>query len=145
CPLGALIAGSHQLMTDARRLKHLFGGAMRQAGVVAAAGLYALDHHVAKLADDHARARRLGLGLIAAGLPGDVNQLQTNFVLLNVRALGLEQGAALDRLRTAGVLWSAGTRPSLIRAVTHLEIDDDDIEVALTRSISALSNMTTAK
>src|SRR2546430_16737977 len=62
CPLGALVAGSAERMAKARRLKHLFGGAMRQAGIVAAAGVYALDHHVALLADDHARARRLGEG-----------------------------------------------------------------------------------
>src|SRR5918911_358051 len=63
CPLGALLAGSEELMLKARRGKHLFGGAMRQAGIVAAAGLYALDHHVERLPEDHARARRLGGGL----------------------------------------------------------------------------------
>jgi threonine aldolase len=71
CPLGALVAGSEELMAKARRLKHLFGGAMRQAGIVAAAGLYALDHHVDRLADDHARARRLAEGLDAAGVSVD--------------------------------------------------------------------------
>src|SRR3954468_24169163 len=63
CPLGALIAGSSELMSQARRGKHFFGGAMRQAGIVAAAALYSLDHHVERIADDHARARRLGEGL----------------------------------------------------------------------------------
>src|SRR5918911_3538990 len=70
CPLGALVAGSHELMRKARRLKHQFGGAMRQAGIVAAAGVYALDHNVERLADDHRRARRLAEKLAAAGAPG---------------------------------------------------------------------------
>src|SRR5262249_6901158 len=68
CPLGALIAGSHESMQAARRGKHFFGGAMRQAGIVAAAALYALDHHVARIADDHRRARRLAEGLVDAGV-----------------------------------------------------------------------------
>src|SRR5215208_4977606 len=68
CPLGAVVAGSAELMVPARRNKHLFGGAMRQAGIVAAAGVYALDHHVERLADDHARARRLAGALAAAAV-----------------------------------------------------------------------------
>src|SRR6476620_10786975 len=72
CPLGALIAGSHELMHRARRGKHYFGGAMRQAGIVAAAALYALDHHVDRIADDHARARRFGEGLADAGVRVDL-------------------------------------------------------------------------
>ena len=67
CPLGALVAGSAELMVAARRAKHLFGGAMRQAGIVAAAGVYALEHNVARIADDHARARRLAEGWAERG------------------------------------------------------------------------------
>src|SRR5256714_4606481 len=74
CPLGALIAGSAELMTGARRGKHFFGGAMRQAGIVAAAAVYALDHHVGRVAGDHARARRLGGGTGCAGPPGGPGQ-----------------------------------------------------------------------
>ena len=85
CPLGALLAGDEEEMAEARRLKHLFGGAMRQAGIVAAAGVYALDHHVERLADDHARARRLADGCAAAGLPVDPAQTETNFVQLDAR------------------------------------------------------------
>src|SRR6187431_1249859 len=69
CPLGALIAGSAERMARARVEKHRFGGAMRQAGIVAAAGLYALEHNVGRLADDHARARRLAEGWAAEGVP----------------------------------------------------------------------------
>src|ERR671929_264116 len=80
CPLGALLAGSEELTLKARRGKHLFGGAMRQAGIVAAAGVYALDHHVERIADDHARARRLAEGLVAADVPVELEQVETNFV-----------------------------------------------------------------
>jgi len=130
CPLGALIAGSHELIERAWREKHLFGGAMRQAGIVAAAGVYALDHHVDRLADDHVRARRLAEALAAAGVPIELERVETNFVQIDVAPLGLDRSDALTRLRDAGVGLSATIRPTVIRAVTHLEITDEDIEEA---------------
>jgi threonine aldolase len=130
CPLGALIAGSAELMAEARRLKHLFGGAMRQAGIVAAAGLYALDHHVDRLADDHARAKTLAQRLHEAGIPLDLEQVETNFVQVDVAGLGLERAGALARLSNAGVGLSATIHPSVIRAVTHLGVTDEDIASA---------------
>jgi len=130
CPLGALIAGSRELMHRARIGKHRFGGAMRQAGIVAAAGLYALDHNVERLADDHARARRLAAGWAEAGLPVAVELVETNFVQIDVGSLGLSEQEALDRLRAEGVLLSR-TKPGVLRAVTSLEVDDDDVEQAL--------------
>jgi threonine aldolase len=132
CPLGALLAGSSERMRRARRNKHLFGGAMRQAGIVAAAGLYALDHHVERLADDHARARRLAAGLADAGLPVDVDQVETNFVQLDVGALGLPRNEALDRMRDReGILLSTTVHPTVLRAVTHLDIADEDVDEAI--------------
>ena len=130
CPLGALIAGSHELMYRARIEKHRFGGAMRQAGIVAAAGLYALDHNVERLAEDHARARELAEGWAAAGLPVDLELVETNFVQVNVAALGLEEEDAIERIRAQGVMLSA-TKPGTLRAVTHLDLSDDDVERAL--------------
>ena len=127
CPLGALLAGSRELMERAWREKHLFGGAMRQAGIVAAAGLYALDHHVDRLAYDHARARTLAEALDAAGVPVDLEQVETNFVQVNVQPLGLERGEAIARLQAVGVGLSSTPHPTVLRAVTHLEIDDEDI------------------
>jgi threonine aldolase len=127
CPLGALLAGSRELMERAWREKHLFGGAMRQAGIVAAAGLYALDHHVDRLADDHRRARTLAEGLHAAGLPVDLDQVETNFVQVDVASLGVDRADAIGRLQAAGVGVSATPHPTVFRAVTHLEIDDDAI------------------
>jgi threonine aldolase len=139
CPLGALVAGSRERMAQGRRLKHLFGGAMRQAGIVAAAGIYALDNHVERLADDHANARRLAEGLADAGLPVDVDQAETNFVLVDVGALGLGADEAVARLRAEGVLVSFGARRDVLRAVTHLDVSLDDVERAIERVPRALT------
>ena len=137
CPLGAIIAGSRDLMYRARVEKHRFGGAMRQAGIVAAAGLYALEHNVERLADDHARARRLAEGWAAAGLPVDLELVQTNFVQLDVSALGLGEDDAIGRLREHGVRLSQ-TRPGVLRAVTHLDVTDEHVDEALDAVPAAL-------
>jgi threonine aldolase len=142
CPLGALVAGSAELMTKARRLKHLFGGAMRQAGIVAAAGVYALEHNVERLADDHARARRLAEGLVEAGVPIDLEQVETNFVQVDLAPLGLTPPDALERLWQQGVGLSMTPHPTRLRAVTHLDVDDNDIEQAvdlIPRALGALA------
>jgi threonine aldolase len=131
CPLGAVIAGSHELMARARVEKHRFGGAMRQAGIVAAAGVYALEHNVERLADDHAHARRLAEGWEAAGVPVDVELVETNFVQVDVGVLGLTTNEAIARLADAGVGLSATVKPGVLRAVTHLDIDDEHVERAI--------------
>jgi threonine aldolase len=130
CPLGALLAGSHERMTTARRFKHLFGGAMRQAGIVAAAGMYALDHHVARLADDHANARRLAEGLAEAGAPVDLEQVESNFVFLHPGRAGLSRDDAAARLRAEGLLVSNAAPRGVLRAVTHLDVSERAIERA---------------
>ena len=141
CPLGAVVAGSAENMFQARRYKHLFGGAMRQAGIVAAAGLYALDHHVERLADDHANARRLGEGLAAAGLPVDPDQVESNFVLLDAGALGLSADEAVARLKAEDVLLSFASDRDVLRAVTHYGVTEADVDralVAIPRALGAL-------
>jgi threonine aldolase len=142
CPLGALVAGSEELMAKARRLKHLFGGAMRQAGIVAAAGVYALEHNIERLEEDHARARRLAEGLDAAGVPVDLEQVETNFVQVELGPLGLSRQDALARLWEHGVGLSMTPHPTRLRAVTHLDVDDEDIEQAvelIPRALGALA------
>ena len=141
CPLGALIAGSSELMARARRGKHFFGGAMRQAGIVAAAGLYALDHHVERIAEDHARTRRLADGLVEAGVKVDLEQVETNFVQIDV---GPDRAGAIDRIRQRGVLVSTTVHPSIVRAVTHLDVSDDDIEQAIEAIPAALGALSRA-
>jgi threonine aldolase len=138
CPLGALLAGSRELMDRAWREKHLFGGAMRQAGIVAAAGTYALDHHVERLGDDHARARTLAEALADAGVPVDLEQVETNFVQVDLAPLGLDRADALARLQEAGVGLSATPHERVLRAVTHLDVTDEHIALASERIPAAL-------
>jgi threonine aldolase len=143
CPLGALVAGSAELMATGRRFKHLFGGAMRQAGIVAAAGVYALEHNIDRLAEDHERARRLAEGLEAAGVPVNLEQVETNFVQVDVAPLGLSPKEALARLWEHGVGLSMTAHPTRLRAVTHLDVDDEDIEGAvelIPRALVALAH-----
>jgi threonine aldolase len=131
CPLGAIVAGSAERMVRARRFKHQFGGAMRQAGIVAAACVYALDHNVDRLADDHARARRLAEALHEAGVAIDLGRVETNFVQLDVGSMGLAVGDATERLVAEGVRVSGTLLPGVLRAVTHLGISDEDIDQAI--------------
>jgi threonine aldolase len=138
CPLGALLAGSAERMARARRYKHLFGGAMRQTGIVAAAGVYALEHNVERLAEDHANARRLAEGFAEGGLPADSEEVETNFVLLDASALGLTVQEAAELLAGQGVLLSAAIRPGCLRAVTHLDVSAEDVEAAIDGALKAL-------
>jgi len=140
CPLGAVIAGSSELMAQARRGKHYFGGAMRQAGIVAAAALYALDHHVERIADDHARARRLGEALHEAGVSVDLDQVETNFVQIDV---GPDRPGGIERMKERGVLVSTTVHPTVVRAVTHLDISDEDIDQAIEVIPAALGALAT--
>ncbi len=141
CPLGAVLAGSGEPISRARVEKHRFGGAMRQAGIVAAAGLYALEHNVARLALDHERARRLAEGWLARGLPVELESVETNFVQVDVGALGLSSAEAVERLKDAGVGLSGTVRPGLLRAVTHLDIDDSEIDRAIELAPTALGTL----
>jgi threonine aldolase len=124
-PAGSALCGSRELIGRAHRWRKMAGGAMRQSGVLAAAALYALDHHVARLAQDHAHGRRLAEGL--RGLPGvTVSAPHTNMVFVDLapdRAPG-----AVDRMRARGVLATGLYR---LRLVTHLDVDADDIERAI--------------
>ena len=126
-PVGACLAGSSELIGEAWRLKQMMGGALRQAGIVAAAALYALDHNVERLAEDHANARLLAEGL--AELPAvtiDAGKVESNIVFFEVG----DAPARAAELQAAGVDVSA-FGPRRIRAVTHLDVDRAGIERAL--------------
>jgi threonine aldolase len=137
-PFGAVLAGSEELMEQARLEKHRFGGAMRQAGVVAASGLYALRHHIDRLADDHARARRLAEGLAASGVGVRSDRVETNFVQVQ---MGPDPPEAVRALEEHGVLLSGTLEPTVFRAVTHLDIGDQEVEAAIERIPRALASV----
>jgi threonine aldolase len=124
-PVGAVLAGSAELIEEAWRYKQMIGGAMRQAGILAAAGLYALDHNVERLADDHANAARLAAGLAEAGF--SVWPVETNIVIFGVEG---DAGAFCATLEERGVRMGA-IGPSTVRAVTHLDVDASGVERAL--------------
>jgi len=129
-PVGAALAGSRAFIDEAWRCKQQMGGAMRQAGIIAAGGVYALRHHVKRLAEDHANARRLAEGL--ARLPGvrlDPSTIETNIVFFDLTG-SLSAPAAVERMLARGVRMGAlGART--IRAVTHLDVDGAGVERAL--------------
>ena len=130
CAMGAILAGSDERIEEAWRLKFLFGGALRQAGVVAAAMLYALDHNIERLAEDHARAKRLAQGLADAGLPVDVDATETNFVGIDVASIGVDVADAQARIAEQGVRVGR-LRPGVLRVATHMGVTDEDVDRAI--------------
>jgi threonine aldolase len=134
-PVGAVLAGSRELIEEAWRYKQMWGGAMRQAGILAAAGLHALDHHVDRLAEDHENARVLAVGLAEIeGVELDPATVETNIVVFGVP----DAPALCAELERAGVKLYAidATR---VRAVTHLDVDRDGIETAIRAARAALA------
>ena len=127
CPFGAILAGPAATIERAWEGKFLFGGALRQSGVASAAMLYALDHNVDRLAEDHSRARRL-----AEGIGIDPATVETNFVSIPDEP-GLRTRLLERDVRVGGL------RPGWLRAVTHLDIGDEDVEQAIERMQEALS------
>jgi len=134
-PVGACLAGSEEFIAEAWRWKQMLGGAMRQSGVIAAAGLYALEHNVERLGEDHARARRLAEGL--AELPGielDPALVETNIVVFRVA----DAAGFCHRLEAEGVRMGA-LDERIVRAVTHLDVDDAGIDRALEAARTTVS------
>lgn len=131
-PIGSVLLGSTVLIDEARRWRKVLGGGWRQAGLLAAMGAYALDHHVIRLADDHRRARALADGLRA--IPGmSVDEPRTNLVFVTVPVERVE--ALAERLRRNDIRIAAGRGPRL-RLVTHLDIDDE----AVSRTVDVFSD-----
>jgi threonine aldolase len=126
-PVGAALAASREVIDEAWRYKQMMGGAMRQAGVLAAAALHALDHHVERLAEDHGNARRLAAGLAELdGVRIDPGRVETNIVVFGLA----------DAHEVCGRLWELGVQvaplsPERLRAVTHLDVDSAGVDRAL--------------
>jgi threonine aldolase len=134
-PVGSLVVGSAERIERARWIRKRMGGGMRQAGILAAAGLHALDHHVERLADDHARARRLAEALAPFGVV-DAQRVRTNIVPLDLTKSSLDGPALGAAARAEGVLVSVlGHR--VARLVTHLDVDDAGVD----RAISVLTRL----
>lgn len=127
-PVGSVLLGSKAFLTEAHRYRKLLGGGMRQAGVLAAAAMVALDTMPQRLHEDHARARRLAEGLLGAdGLGVDLSRVQTNMVYLRVA----DAAAFARRCEAAGVRFGA-MAPDAVRLVTHHQVSDEQIEHAIT-------------
>jgi threonine aldolase len=126
-PVGSLVCGSREVIRRVHRARKMLGGGLRQAGILAAAGLYALEHHVERLAEDHANARRLAAGLEKLGFEVDPPP-ETNMVMFRVE----DTMGFLRATRERGVLVNP-TGPGVFRAVTHLDVSDADVEEALGR------------
>lgn len=129
CPVGSLLCGERDVIAEARRFRKMLGGGMRQAGILAAAGIYALEHNIERLAEDHANAQRLADGLRKLP-PFRPNDPQTNIVTVDIVEGTLE--GWLDAFREAGVL-AIAFGPLRMRMVTHINITSADIEEALHR------------
>jgi threonine aldolase len=131
-PGGAVLAGTREFVADANRWKQRIGGAMRQSGIIAAACEYALDHHVARLAEDHANARRLAEGVATiGGLRIDPATVETNLVYFDVVVSTLDAETLCAALLERGVRMSPMGGARSIRAVTHLDVSAADVEAAL--------------
>lgn len=133
CPVGSLLAGPEGLISEAWSVRKRLGGGMRQVGILAAAGLWALDHNLDRLGDDHDRARQLALG--CDGIEGlRADPPDTNIVMIMIEREDLDEEAIARELEARGV-WILPVGPRRLRAVTHLDVDDTGIE----RALSALS------
>ena len=128
-PVGSLIISSIERIAQARLIRKRMGGGMRQAGVLAAAGDYALTHHIERLADDHARAKRLAEALAPFGLV-DPDRVRTNMVPLDFTKSAMEVPAFAAAALAQGVRVSV-VGPRNVRLVTHLDVDDAGIDRAI--------------
>lgn len=140
-PVGSAVAGSKETIKRVHRFRKMFGGGMRQAGILAAAALYALDHNIDRLTEDHANAKRLASAI--AEMPGvsiDVEAVETNILYVDVHESTGTAKSVCDALREHQV-WAIPTAPQRFRAVTHLDVSAEGID----RAIAALKRVLTSR
>jgi len=138
CPVGSVVVGSEEFIEKARRNRKILGGGMRQAGIIAAAGIVALEKMIDRLEEDHRNARLLAEGLVQIdGLHVDLRRVQTNMVLCDVDGLGISADEFVKELKKNGVLINSISE-SRVRFVTHRGIESEDIE----RALSIIENVT---
>jgi threonine aldolase len=130
-PVGSLVTGSKTFIDRVHRFRKMFGGGMRQAGILAAAGIYAIDHHFKRLAEDHENAKRLVLGLKEMkGISIEQEPVETNIIIFDVSGTGKTPVQVRDAMKKEGVLMNA-VSPAQIRLLTHLDVTRKDIDTAL--------------
>ena len=134
-PVGSMLVGSKKFITRARHLRKMLGGGMRQAGILAAAGHYALDHHVDRLVEDHVRATTLGDAIADLPYVDHVMPVETNIIIFTL-AGGREASSMLTELKGSGII-AAAFGPNMVRMVLHLDIDDTDVD----RTIAVLKKL----
>ena len=130
-PIGSLVAGSELFIDRVHRFRKMFGGGMRQVGIIAAAGIYALDHHFERLKEDHQNAKRLGVGLKEfKGVSIDPRHVETNILIFDVANTRMTALQVAEAMKKQGILIHAVGKTQ-IRLVTHLDVTAEDIEKAL--------------
>ncbi len=130
CPLGSIVAGSQDFIDKARRNRQRLGGAMRQAGIIAAPGIVALETMINRLREDHENARRLADGLSRIGIKIDMERVQTNMVLIETEQLGISSAEFISQIGANGVK-ASNYGPTTVRMVTHRGIEKEDVAYAL--------------
>ncbi len=143
-PVGSAVSGSAEIIARVHRFRKMFGGGMRQAGIIAAGALYALEHHVDRLAEDHANAKRFAEGVDQVqGLKVDMEAVQTNIVYLDVDDEIGTAKSVCERVREQGV-WVLPVAPQRVRAVTHLCVSTEQINRAIAEFGEVLSSKSVA-
>lgn len=138
-PIGSLVAGSRIFIDRAHRFRKMFGGGMRQVGIIAAAGRYALDHHLERLKEDHQNAKRLSMGLKELkGISIHPEHVETNIVIFDVAQTGITASRIAEAMKENGILIHVPGKTQ-IRLVTHLDVSKDDIEMALKAFVKVFS------
>lgn len=130
-PIGSLVTGSKTFIDRVHRFRKMFGGGMRQAGIIAAAGIYALDHHIERLKEDHRNAKRLAFGLKEfKGVFIKPEDVETNIIIFDVSQSGMTAPQVTEAMKKEGVLIHAFGKTQ-IRLVTHLDVTSEEIEISL--------------
>ena len=135
CPVGSLLLGSAPFIKKARRVRKVLGGGMRQAGYLAAAGIYALDHHVDRLKEDHRHAQMLAEALAQKDFVEKVLPVETNIVIFNLQGRFSPQ-SLVAKMKDAGIYWYA-ISPTQVRIVTHLDITPDMVQ----KTVDTIKNL----
>jgi len=141
-PIGSLVTGPKTFIDRVHRFRKMFGGGMRQVGIIAAAGIYALDHHIERLKEDHQNAKRLALGLKELkGISFNPDHVETNMVIFDVTNTGMTGPQLVEVMKREGVLIHAFGKTQ-IRLVTHLDVSNEDIDRALEAFEKVLGRIT---